>query len=481
MDLLSEIIAGKRLRVEAAKDAIAQAQLREKATEVRGTARHHALLAALTNGDSTNVIAEFKRRSPSKGIIRENANAATMARSYQLLGASAISVLTEEDYFGGSLEDLRAAREAVSLPILRKDFIVDEYQVYESAAAGVDALLLIVAALDDETLARLITITEEELGMDALVEVHTKEEMDRAAAVGARLIGVNNRDLRTFNVSTETSMELVQFAPAGAVLVSESGLTPDEVRRLKAVGYQGFLVGEALMRASDLEQQLRAFRAEHIVIVKICGITNLDDALAAVDAGADALGFNFYPRSPRYITPEAAQAIISRLPSWVLTVGVFVNEELETVKRIASLTGAGVSAVQLHGDESPEYCKALDDYYRIKVFHAGPEFKPWSVLDYDVHSIMLDAFDEGGIGGGTGRLSNWSVALKTRELFPRVFLAGGLTAENVGEAIKFVKPYGVDACSLLESAPGRKDPERMRAFVAAVRQASSNKRPKDLL
>lgn len=480
MDILSQIIAKKSLTIESAKRALPFQELRTIAVETRVDAKPHALLEALSNGDRTNIIAEFKRRSPSKGIIRENANAATMARSYQLAGAAAISVLTEEEHFGGSLEDLRAAREAVSLPILRKDFVVDEYQVYESAAAGADALLLIVAALDDETLARLITITEEELGMDALVEVHTKDEMDRAVAVGAKLIGVNNRDLRTFDVSTETSMHLAQFAPGDAVLVSESGLTPDEVRRLKAVGYQGFLVGEALMRASDLEQQLRAFRAEHIVIVKICGITSLDDALAAVDAGADALGFNFYPRSPRYITPEAAKAIIRRLPSWVLTVGVFVNEELDAVKRIASIT-AGVSALQLHGNESPEYCKALDGYYRIKVFAAGPEFKPWSVRDYDVHSIMLDAVDEGGIGGGTGRLSNWSVALETRKLFPTLFLAGGLSAENVGEAVKFVKPYGVDACSQLESAPGRKDRERMRAFVAAVRKASSNKRPKDLL
>ena len=208
-----------------------------------------------------------------------------------------------------------------------------------------------------------------------------------------------------------------------------------------------------------------------MVLVKICGITNLDDALAAVDAGADALGFNFYPRSPRYIAPEAARAIIRRLPAEVLTVGVFVNEELDAVKRIASMT-AGVSALQLHGNESPEYCKALDGYYRIKVFAAGPEFKPWSVRDYNVESIMLDAFDEGGIGGGTGRLSNWSVALETRELFPTLFLAGGLSAENVGEAVKLVKPYGVDACSLLESAPGRKDHERVRAFVAAVRKAA---------
>ncbi len=168
-------------------------------------------------------------------------------------------MLTEEDRFSGSLDDLRSVREVVLIPVLRKDFIIDEYQVYETAAAGADALLLIVAALDDETLAQLLRLTEE-LKMDALVEVHTKEELDRAVAIGAKLLGVNNRDLRTFHVSTETSMELARHAPADAVLVSESGLSPEEVRRLRSVGYKGFLVGEALMRATEPEIELRRFR-----------------------------------------------------------------------------------------------------------------------------------------------------------------------------------------------------------------------------
>lgn len=211
-------------------------------------------------------------------------------------------------------------------------------------------------------------------------------------------------------------------------------------------------------------------KARVMVLVKICGITSLDDAWAAVDAGADALGFNFYARSPRYLTPENARAIIKQLQVDLLTVGVFVNEDLETIRRIAAT--AGVRALQLHGDESPEYCKALKDYYLIKVFAAGPEFNPEKVLEYDVDAIMLDAPDQGGLGGGTGRLSNWSVAAKTSAVFPRVFLAGGLSAENVGEAIRAVKPYAVDACSRLESVPGKKVHERMRAFVAAVRQAT---------
>ena len=176
--------------------------------------------------------------------------------------------MTEENYFAGSLADLREVRNVVQIPILRKDFIFDEYQILETAAAGADALLLIVAALDDEKLARLLRLTEDEFGMDALVEVHTKEEMQRAVALGAKLIGVNNRDLRTFVVSTQTSFDLAPLAPAESSLISESGLDPRAVRELQAVGYKGFLVGEALMRAEDPLRELRMFNGNlHEAIV----------------------------------------------------------------------------------------------------------------------------------------------------------------------------------------------------------------------
>jgi indole-3-glycerol phosphate synthase len=259
MDILAEIIARKRQRLAAAQAAVPLEQIRDAAIAARKVANPHALLAAL-KVEGINIIAEFKRRSPSKGTIREGADAATIARSYQAGGAVGVSVLTEEDYFSGSLEDFRAVRQAVSLPLLRKDFIVEEYQIYEAALAGADALLLIVAALDDETLTRLLRLAEVELGLDALVEVHDKQELDRAVAHGAKLIGVNNRNLRTFEVSTETSVDLAGEAPSDAVLVSESGLNPVEVHRLHAIGYKGFLVGEALMRAADPSAELRAFR-----------------------------------------------------------------------------------------------------------------------------------------------------------------------------------------------------------------------------
>src|SRR4029077_20588475 len=180
---------------------------------------NNSLADALRLNRGINLIDEFKRRSPSKGKIKNEADPAAMARFYESAGAAALSVLTEEDYFDGSLEDLRLVREVTSLPVLRKDFIFDDYQVYESAWAGANALLLIVAALDDETLTRLRAITEEELGLTALVEVHTGSELDRALKCGARVIGVNNRDLRTFNVSIDTSLQLAKIAPRDAILI----------------------------------------------------------------------------------------------------------------------------------------------------------------------------------------------------------------------------------------------------------------------
>jgi indole-3-glycerol phosphate synthase len=230
------------------------------ARRAREIAVPHALLAALREESGINIIAEFKRKSPSRGEIRPGADPVTITQAYEAAGASAISVLTEEDYFAGSLDDLRAIRPAISRPILRKDFIFEEYQVYESAAAGADALLLIVAALDDEVLSQLRQLAEDELGMDALVEAHTREEMDRAVTCGARLIGVNNRNLATFEVSLETSAQLASSGRNHALLVSESGIgSADDIGRLYDLGYRGFLIGESLMRADDPGAALRKF------------------------------------------------------------------------------------------------------------------------------------------------------------------------------------------------------------------------------
>ena len=479
MDFLSEIIEIKRRRVTAARARQPLEYLRKLAKGVRAGTASHRLATALSDSSRPNIIAEFKRRSPSKGKINERAEPESVAQMYESGGAAAISVLTEEDYFEGSLEDIRRVRMTTSLPILRKDFIFDEYQVHESAAAGADALLLIVAALSDETLTRLRAIAEDELGLDALVEVHTKQELDRAVKCGARLIGVNNRNLRTFKVSTDTSALLARAAPANSILISESGLTPDEVRRLAAMGYKGFLVGEALMRAANPVQAVRDFIGKpaplpsRSVFTKICGITNLADATAAIEAGADMLGFNFYHRSPRFIEPKAAQEIIAAIQSSDLpikSIGVFVNESVKDVVRIAAETK--LDGIQLHGDEGVEFCAELKtetlNQFVIKVFRTGQDVDFAKLEQHAADAFMIDAYDP-KLRGGTGRTADCTLAREAAEKLPRLFLAGGLSPENVGDAIAAVRPYAVDACSSLEISPGKKDHARLRQFVAAVR------------
>jgi len=204
-----------------------------------------------------------------------------------------------------------------------------------------------------------------------------------------------------------------------------------------------------------------------MTFIKICGITNLDDALAAVDAGADALGFNFYKPSPRYIAPDVACEIINRLPTTILTVGVFVNEESpQAVEDLAR--HAGVTAIQLHGDESPDYCRTMENRYVIKALAAGADFDMQRALDYEVDAILLDT-KHGTLRGGIGRVFDWSIAFEARRLVPKLYLAGGLGIDNIEDAIKSVDPFAVDACSALEETPGKKNHERMRAFVKAIR------------
>jgi indole-3-glycerol phosphate synthase len=260
MNFLDEIIWRKRGQTLRAKGAVPLSELTKRARAVRKDAKPCALRAAFSaRKDQVVVIAEFKRASPSRGDIRIEAEPAKFARTFQQNGAAAISVLTEEDFFHGSLEDLKAVKAAVSIPVLRKDFILDEYQVFETAAAGADALLLIVAALDDQQLASLRSLAEDELQMDAVVEVHTADEMCRAVACGAGLIGVNNRNLRTFAVSLQVAEECLRSAPADAILISESGLRENaDLRRLHAAGFRGFLIGETLMQAEDPGSALRA-------------------------------------------------------------------------------------------------------------------------------------------------------------------------------------------------------------------------------
>ena len=250
--VLRTIIAARRRRIQELRASVPMEQVR-RAAEKRSDFRD---FASALSGEMLSVIAEIKKASPSRGLIRPDFQPLGIAESYQQAGASALSVLTEEEFFQGSLNDLTAVRKSVRLPVLRKDFIVDEYQVYESVAAGADAFLLIVAALEDKDLKYFIALSER-LRVAALVEVHTAEELDRAIAAGARIVGINNRNLNTLEVSLETSFRLREKVPASCLAVSESGIkSGGDLEKLAKVGFNAVLIGEHLMLATDPGEEL---------------------------------------------------------------------------------------------------------------------------------------------------------------------------------------------------------------------------------
>lgn len=254
---LTEIIELKKKRLEIAKANRDFEELKNSAIDKRETAEKHRLRENLQK-NQINIIAEIKRASPSKGVINDKIDVAEVAKNYEIGGACAISVLTEEDHFKGSLEDLKNVKNAVNLPILRKDFIFDEFQIYEAADSGTDIILLIAAMLMDEELQKLHQLAEDVLGLDVLVEVHTLEELERVKKLDAKIIGINNRDLHSFKVSLDVSRELIKHAPKNALMITESGISTNaEILELRKLGFSGFLIGETLMRSGNPAEMLK--------------------------------------------------------------------------------------------------------------------------------------------------------------------------------------------------------------------------------
>ncbi|CAM0997628.1 indole-3-glycerol phosphate synthase TrpC [Rhodanobacter sp. Root179] len=256
-DILNRILVRKTEEVAERRARVPEAELVARIAELPPTRGFGAAIEAKIAAGLPAVIAEVKKASPSKGLIRGDFDPAAIAASYAAAGAACLSVLTDSDFFQGSEAFLQQAREACALPVLRKDFIIDAYQVYEARAIGADCILLIVSALDDDMLLQL-SLLAAELDMDVLCEVHDEEELERALALPVPLIGVNNRNLRSFETSLETSLALQELIEYDRVLVAESGIhTPEDVARLREGGIQAFLVGEAFMRAEDPGSELR--------------------------------------------------------------------------------------------------------------------------------------------------------------------------------------------------------------------------------
>ena len=371
-------------------------------------------------------IAEVKRRSPSAGDLRPDADPARLAAQFANAGAAAISILVDEP-FAGSLEDLKAARAATTAPLLAKGFFTDELHLLNVKRAGADAALVILRDVDDARAAGLISYARE-LGLETVVEAHDADELQRAVSLGAEVIGVNARDLETFDVDRTTQLELVaRMRGHDAVVVAESGVrTRAQGAAAELAGADAILVGSALMQADDPPAKLRELLSRPLV--KVCGLTRADDVDAAVEAGADMLGFILAEQSPR-----RASAVLA-VPDDRLSVAVFVGEAED----------AGSDLVQLYEREEGRVRGRDAMLLRNGEPVAHVVDLPWD--DPDPQHLQRAAAREG-----------------------RVMLAGRLGPDNVRQAVRAVRPWAVDAASQLEREPGVKDHDKVRAFVAAAR------------
>jgi indole-3-glycerol phosphate synthase/phosphoribosylanthranilate isomerase len=382
--------------------------------------RFEAALAAPGLG----AVAEFKRRSPSAGELRPDGDVATVARSYEAAGARALSVLVDER-FAGSLDDLRAARAATSLPLLAKGFFSTRDDLVAVRDAGADAALLILRDLDDAATAGLLNDARA-LGLDTLVEAHDAHELERATALGTRVIGINARDLGTFRIDRRSQLQLLANAPRDRILIAESAIeSRAQAAEAELAGANAVLIGSTLMRAPDPGVKLAELVSRPLV--KVCGLTRQEDVDAAVDAGADLVGFILAEESPRR-TNELLDA-----PETVLRVAVFVGEMRET----------GADLVQLYPRENGH--RARD----AALLHGNERIG--TVVDLPWEQRDADHLE------------------RARATPGRVMLAGGLGPENVAAAIAAVRPWAVDSARSTEQSPGVKDHDAIRAWVAAAR------------
>lgn len=473
--------------IEATKIRVAQEKQVESPESVKAAAV--ALLAdrgfpfevALRQQDF-NFICEVKKASPSKGIIAEHFPYLDIAKEYEVAGAAAISVLTEPGFFKGDKKYLQEIASTVKIPVLRKDFIIDEYQIYQAKVWGASAILLICACLDVPTLTKFRELADS-LGLSSLVEAHDEHEVQMAINCGARIIGVNNRNLKDFTVDVQNSVRLRNLVQDDVIFVSESGLeTPEDIQVLRDNNIGVALMGETFMRSPNKVEKLAYLYGPtyYTPKVKMCGISKVEIIPAVVEAKPDYMGFVFAP-SKRQVTVDQAKTLVEELHKQytkrynngtkqsnndeIKTVGVFVNETLENLVKIA--TEANLDVVQLHGDEDEAFIQSLKERTNVEVWKAvqirsAADAEAW--IDSRADMLLFDAYHKDE-RGGTGEVFDWSCL----DEFERPFmLAGGIDSTNVARAIRTVRPYGIDISSGIET-DGVKDDEKITAFTKLVR------------
>jgi indole-3-glycerol phosphate synthase / phosphoribosylanthranilate isomerase len=446
--ILGNIAAAKRDELRARFDGISLDALRAGASS---TSR--SLTATLAK-PGARFILEIKKASPSAGAIKADADAAAIARGYAGV-ADALSVLTDAPHFGGTLDDLAAARRQFEGPILAKDFFMDRRQVVEARITGADAVLVMLSLLDDEA-ARSIIEEADRFNMDALVEVHDETEMRRALALGAPLIGINNRDLRDLSIDLSTTERLASLA-GDRLLVSESGIVSRrDVDRLSG-HVDGFLVGSSLMSSGNPAQAARELVFGR---TKLCGLNCGADVRAARPAAF--AGFVFVPGSPRHVTAEDAAPLAGTArQSGILPVGVFREAPLGVVTDVATLLN--LHAVQLHGHEDVEYVRTLR-----RELHSSCEI--WTALSVGRERLTNRGGDRlvfDNANGGSGHAFDWRLIEGHPEL-RRAIVAGGIGPHNACAA-RGLGAYAIDVASALDDEPGRKSPEKIATFFEELR------------
>ena len=473
--------------VEATKIRVAQEKQVESPEAVKAAAlalpsdTGFPFEAALRQQDF-NFICEVKKASPSKGIIAEHFPYLDIAKEYEVAGAAAISVLTEPDFFKGDKKYLQEIASTVKIPVLRKDFIIDEYQIYQAKVWGASAILLICACLDVPTLTKFCKLADS-LGLSSLVEAHDEVEVQMAIDCGARIIGVNNRNLKDFTVDVQNSVRLRNLVEDDVIFVSESGLeTPEDIQVLRDNNIGVALMGETFMRSPNKVEKLAYLYGPtyYTPKIKMCGISKVETIPAIVDAKPDYMGLVFAP-SKRQVTVEQAKTLVEELhkvyvkkygsdteqdkDDTIKTVGVFVNETVDNLVTIAN--EANLDAVQLHGDEDETFIQSLKERTNVEVWKAvqirsAADVEEW--IDSSADMILFDAYHKDE-RGGTGEVFDWS----SLDEFERPFmLAGGIDSTNVARAIRTVRPYGIDTSSGIETN-GVKDDEKITAFTKIVK------------
>ena len=514
--ILDKIVAATEKRVKEAKAKLPLLELQQQ-VEGMPITKDFPFERALQELDF-NFICEVKKASPSKGIIAEDFPYLDIAKDYEMAGAAAISVLTEPDFFLGSPQYLQEIAATVHIPILRKDFIIDEYQIYEAKLWGASAILLIAAILDDETMARFHKLADS-LGLSCLVEAHDETEVLRAVNIGARIIGVNNRNLKDFTVDVNNSIRLRNLVDDSVVFVSESGLdTAADIQRLRDNKIHAALMGESFMRSTDKVAKLaelygpirpkrfihtsteqdrfgtkeifnleppsapivaEATQPSYEMKVKFCGISQEDTVPVLGETRPDHVGFVFAP-SKRQVTIEQAHCIARTLQGSLQTtscdtciscVGVFVNETIPNVIEVAKTVP--LSVVQLHGDEDIAYIDSLRNHLQeeqlgsIQIWKAIQVQGKEDIMQWEqapIDGLVVDAYSRDE-RGGTGKTIDWSLLDDVQVPY---YLAGGIGLHNVARAIRRLRPYGLDMSSSLETN-GQKDANIIRTMTQLIK------------